>query len=368
LLAQLLTIFGFSSVVLVLVYWVNRAVRLFDWLIASGQSATVFLEFTALTLPNVIRLVLPISAFVSAVYVTNRLSSESELVVVQATGYSPWRLARAVLIFGAIVALFVSILVHLIVPLSLARLSDRQVEVSENITARLLVEGQFLHPADGLTFFIGEISAAGELRDIYLRDGRDDTDDVTYTATRAALLRTDTGPKLVLIDGLAQVMLGDDRRLAVTGFNELTIDLAGILDRSGISDRINLRELSTPELFNPTPETLAAARASVAEMTVEGHQRFTQALMSVAAPLLGFATLLLGGFSRFGIWNQIFAAVGIIIVLQVLDNALVDVTLGTPALWPLVYLPSLGGLVLAYVFLFLAGNPQLYRRQRRTAP
>ena len=81
-------LFGFFALVLVLVYWVNRAVVLFDQLIANGQSAAVFLEFTALSLPNVIRIVLPIAAFAGTVYATNRLMSESELVVVQATGFS----------------------------------------------------------------------------------------------------------------------------------------------------------------------------------------------------------------------------------------------------------------------------------------
>ncbi|MEJ6510389.1 MAG: LptF/LptG family permease, partial [Octadecabacter sp.] len=103
-LGQLLTLFGFFSLILVLVYWINRAVRLFDRLIADGQSAWMFLELTSLSLPGLIRIVLPLSAFVAAVYVTNRMSAESELTVVQATGYSPFRLARPVLYFGAIVA------------------------------------------------------------------------------------------------------------------------------------------------------------------------------------------------------------------------------------------------------------------------
>ena len=51
-LKQLITLFGFFALVMVLVYWVNRAVRLFDELIANGQSMTVFLEFTSLTLPS----------------------------------------------------------------------------------------------------------------------------------------------------------------------------------------------------------------------------------------------------------------------------------------------------------------------------
>ena len=104
LLVQLLAVFGFFALVLVSVYWVNRAVGLFDQLIGDGQTALVFLEFSLLTLPNVIRVVLPVAAFAASVYVANRLIQDSEMVVMQATGFSSFRLARPVLWFGLIVA------------------------------------------------------------------------------------------------------------------------------------------------------------------------------------------------------------------------------------------------------------------------
>jgi hypothetical protein len=62
-LSQLMVLFGFFSLVLVLVLWVNRAVRLFDQLIGDGQTALVFLGFSALTLPVAIAAVLPIACF-----------------------------------------------------------------------------------------------------------------------------------------------------------------------------------------------------------------------------------------------------------------------------------------------------------------
>lgn len=364
-LSQLLIIFSFSSIVLVLVYWINRAVRLFDWLIASGQSAAVFLEFTVLTLPNVIRLVLPVSGFAAAVYVTNRLSSESELVTVQATGFSPGRLARPVLVFGLIVAFFLSALVHFAVPASLARLADRQVEISENVTARLLVEGQFLHPAERVTLYIREITPQGELRDIFLRDARSPEQDITYTATRALLVNGPSGPRFVMLDGMAQSMRGSTLNLSVTGFEELTFDLSVLLDEEDLSDvgRLRISHLSTPELLNPTAALIRQTRSSAAEMRLEGHQRFTIALMSVAVPLIGFATLLLGGFSRFGVWNQIFGSIALIVLLQVADNAIIDIALSRPDLWPMIYAPSLVGLALAGLILWLAANPRVYRRR-----
>ena len=59
-LSQLLMLFGFFSLILVMIYWINRAVGLFDRLIADGQSAWVFLELTSLSLPGIIRIVLPL--------------------------------------------------------------------------------------------------------------------------------------------------------------------------------------------------------------------------------------------------------------------------------------------------------------------
>ena len=125
-LSQLIMLCGFFGLVLVLVYSINRAVLLFDQLIADGQSAGVFIEFTALTLPAVIRLALPLAAFAAAIYVTNRMTNDSELVVVQATGYSLFRIARPVLYFGLIVALLMSLLMHFLVPRSTAQLALRQ--------------------------------------------------------------------------------------------------------------------------------------------------------------------------------------------------------------------------------------------------
>ena len=364
-LSQLLAVFGFSSVVLVLIYWINRAVRLFDWLIASGQSATVFLEFTALTLPNVIRIVLPISAFVATLYTVNRLSSESELVVVQATGYGPFRLARPVAVFGIFVASFVAMLLNAAVPTAAARLAERQVEVAENATARLLVEGRFVHPAPGMTLFLREITGSGELRDLYLRDGRREDRVVTYTATRASLVRTESGPRLVMYDGLAQTLDTAGRTLAVTRFEEFALNVTALIEGRSGPRGPTLKEANTVDLLRAPESLVAALGVSRSRIRTEGHMRIAGPLIGLTAPLVGFATLLLGGFSRFGVWNQIFAAVVLVAGLYMFGNAMEDLARTVPGGWPLVYLPPIAGLGLAAALLWLAGRPHLLRWRRR---
>ncbi len=364
LLSQLMVLFGFFALVLVLVYWVNRAVVLFDQLIANGQSAAVFLEFSILSLPNVIRIVLPIAAFAGTLYVTNRLTTESELIVVQATGFSPWRLARSVLFFGVIVALLASVLGHFLVPSSLRQLAIRSDEIAQNMTARLLTEGQFIHPADQVTFYIREISPQGELLNIFLSDARDSGAQVTYTAREALLIRGENAPTLIMFDGMAQAYDAETRLLSVTRFDDFAFDLSGLVELGGGAG-IRPQELSTAVLLSASETTQALTGASRNTLVSEAHERFGNALNGMVAPIVGFAALLLGGFSRFGIWRQIVGAIGALIMIQMLTRMGQDVVQSNADLWFAAYLGPLSGFILAGILLFLASRPALLRRPRR---
>ncbi len=366
-LAQLVTLFGFFALVLVLVYWVNRAVVLFDQLIANGQSAAVFLEFTALSLPNVIRIVLPVAAFAGTIYVTNRLMSESELVVVQSTGFSPWRLMRPVLLFGGIVFLMSSVLAHVLVPVSQARFADRSAEIAENMTARLLSDGRFLHPAKGVTFYIREISPLGALQNVFLSDAREEGRVVTYTAREALLLRGADNPSLVMIDGMAQNFDENSNRLSVTRFQDFAFDLNGLVNDVSRGIR-RPGELSTPVLLAAGPEAQALTGASRAVLIAEAHERFSDALNGLIAPLIGFAALLVGGFSRFGVWRQILGAIGALILVQMVTQAGQGAVRNDAALWPLSYSGPVFGLLIGLGLLSISAHPTLFRRRPKVVP
>ena len=355
--AQYLALFGFFALVLVLVYWVNRAVGLFDRLIGGGQSALVFLEFSLLTLPNVIRMVLPVAAFAAAAYVTNRLNQDGELVVMRATGFSSFRLARPVLIFGTCVAAMMLLLTNLAVPASRAILAERSAEIDANVTAQLLSDGRFIHPTDGITVYIREIAPSGELLDVFLADDRSASAKVTHTARRALLAEAADGPKLIMFDGQSQQFDRRSGRLSVTHFDDFTYDLGGLLS-IGPRGRVDMEELSTLALLAASAEDQARTGADPVRMTSEGHQRLAQPLLAPAAALIGFATLMLGAFSRFGLWRQLLGAVVLLILVQMLNNAALGATLRDARAWPLAYAAPLAGLALGVAMLWLAERPR----------
>ncbi len=356
-----MALFGFFAVLLVGVNWINQVVRLFDRLISDGQSTGVILEITALTLPNVIRIMLPIAAFAASLHVANRLTSDSEFIVIQAAGCSRMRMMRPAFVFGIIVALLVSVLTNIVVPTSARQLAERQDAMSANVLSRLLVEGKFLHPADGISFYIRDITPSGELNDIFLMDTRGSRHSVTYTARNALLLRHETGPKLAMFDGMAQTLSLDQRRLSITQFDELVYDIAALIRDMEPGGR-GIRELTTPELLWPDAEVINEVNHPLSEILAEGHGRISQALISIVAALTGFAALMLGSFSRFGFLKQVIGAIVALIGLKFIDNLMIDAATSSAALWPLLYLAPALGLAAVVAVILVADRPEALPR------
>jgi len=124
-------------------------------------------------------------------------------------------------------------------------------------------------------------------------------------------------------------------------------------------------ELSTPELLFPTEALIAETGASRASLLSDGHGRFAQALLAPAAALIGFATLLLGAFSRFGLWRQISGAIVLLVIVQMVNNAGTAASMRGVWAWPLVYSAPVFGILVSVVLLWMAQRP---RRRHRAGP
>jgi len=83
--------------------------------------------------------------------------------------------------------------------------------------------------------------------------------------------------------------------------------------------------------------------------------------MCLVAALVGFSTLMVGSFSRFGIWRQIGLAFGLLLGLKIVESMVVAPVLINGALWPLLYLPPLIGVAVSVLLLGLAMHPALLR-------
>src|ERR1700680_1550354 len=101
-LRQCLGMMAFITAALSTAVWLAQSLRLVDLIVNRGLSIEVFLYLALLILPRFIDIVLPIGAFIAVLFVFNRLTSESELVVMRSAGLGPLALARAVFVLTGI--------------------------------------------------------------------------------------------------------------------------------------------------------------------------------------------------------------------------------------------------------------------------
>ncbi|MBV9014398.1 MAG: LptF/LptG family permease, partial [Alphaproteobacteria bacterium] len=101
-LRQCLSVTLFVTAALSAAVWLAQSLRLVDLIVNRGLSAEVFLYLAILILPRFFDIVLPIGAFIAVLFIFNRLTAESELIVMRASGLSPLALARPVLVLAGI--------------------------------------------------------------------------------------------------------------------------------------------------------------------------------------------------------------------------------------------------------------------------
>jgi hypothetical protein len=101
-LRQSFSIMVFITAALSAAVWLAQSLRLVDLIVNRGLSPELFLYLALLILPRFLDIVLPIGAFIAVLFVFNRLTSESELVVMRGAGIGPFALARPVFILAVI--------------------------------------------------------------------------------------------------------------------------------------------------------------------------------------------------------------------------------------------------------------------------
>ena len=354
-LKQLSIIFVFFLFVFTLIFWINRAVNLFDRLITDGHSLSIILQFALLSLPSTTTIVFPMACFAAVIFVTNRLKNDCELTVLQSAGLSPWRMNKPYFIFGLISMIILAFFTTFIVPNTSKIIDEIQIELDSSVSARLLKDGKFIHPFRGVTFYIKEIESDGTLINVFLHDRRSKDEFLTYTATRAFLAKDENKTILYMENGLIQTIGTLTKELSTTEFKSISIDLSDAINQRE-NNTTHLSQVSTWLLIKNRQQVSKETRASKELIGLELHNRLHRPIFCFVAAILGFSTLLMGNYSRFGFGRQIALAISIIVVIKITESYTTKLSLENSLLWPLIYFPSLIGIISSILFLNISSS------------
>lgn len=350
---QLVVAIVYVLICLTAAIWLTQSLRLVDLIVNRGLPLSTFLYLTVLLLPQFLALVLPIACFSAILFTYNRMIGDSEMVVLFGSGMSPLSLARPALLAAIAVTAIGYALMMYFMPAAYRDFKDMQFEVRNTYSNVLLREGVFTSMGDKLTVYIRQQTSEGQLFGILIHDGRQPGKPETLIAEQGALVTTETGPRVVLVNGNRQA-LDEQGRLTTLYFDRYTVEIGSMQQAAGERWR-EPRERFFHELLVVSDNADDVRFRN--RLRTEAHDRLASPLLSISYALIGLACLFSGEFSRRGRPYRLLTAVLLVFGCQALYMASITLANRMPAAAGLMYACAL---VPALISLFVL----MHRRRR----
>ena len=358
-LKQQLILMVFVTLGLLCVIWLSQSLRFVEMIVNRGLSVSVFLQLTSLLLPSFLAIILPISLFFVVVFTYNKLIQDRELIVMRSAGLSQWALVKPTLMLAVMTAGFGYFLTLFYLPYSYQQFKELQFSIRNDFSSVLLQEGSFTD-LDGLTVYVREVGRDNELLGILVHDSRDPEKQTTMMAKHGALVRTDEGPRIVLLDGNRQEVNPDDGTMSILYFDRYAVDIAHSTEDPALRYR-EARERNVFNLLTGVPPDITSN--DIGAFRAEGHDRLISPLYAIGFASIALAVLVSSSFSRRGQSGRLLGAIGLMVLSQAVAIAMKNLAAKNPALIPLMYANALLPIILGLYWTFR--GPQI--RASRTA-
>src|ERR1700722_943267 len=271
------------------VIWITQALRQIDLMTSQGQTIVTFLSVSSLVIPALVLIIAPIALMISISHTLNKLATDSEIIVMNAAGLSPFRLFRPFFYATLVVSVMVAFIAAYLAPDGMRRLSQWDADITADVLANVLQPGRFAQLDQNLTVRIRERRPGGLLVGIFIDDRRDPNERVSIVADHGTVLKNEGGSFLILEDGnLERFELGK-RDPALVAFARYGFDMSKFSNQGrdvalGIRERY-LWELLSPAENDPVYEQIPG------QFRAELHDRFLSPVYPFAFAALTFAFL-----------------------------------------------------------------------------
>jgi|SRR5579871_676123 len=328
------------------VIWITQALRGIDLMTSQGQTILTFLGLTSLVIPALVLIIAPIALMVAISHTLNKLATDSEIIVMNAAGFSPFRLFRPFVYATIVVALMVAFIAAWMAPEGMRRIKQWDAEITADVLTNILQPGRFSQLDQNLTIRIRERQPGGLLVGILIDDRRDPNERVTIIADHGTVVKnTDgSGSFLVLEDGNLERFEAGKRDPALVAFGRYAFDMSKFSNQGhdvalGIRERY-LWELLSPDENDPIYKQLSGQFRS------ELHDRFMAPIYPFAFAALTFAFLGAPRTTRQSRNFSIGAAILSVFGMRMAGFACSVMTVKTPVAALVQYLLLAGGIAI----------------------
>ncbi|MBF0382016.1 MAG: LPS export ABC transporter permease LptF [Magnetococcales bacterium] len=277
-----------ALLILTILIMLPRTLNLVDLWVNKGVSIGVLGQMILLLIPQFVVSALPMAALTGILLALGRLSQDSEMVVMKASGVSLYQMLRPIALLASICALAALLLETVWVPNSFHNFHKLRGALISSITLNLKPQ-TFSHVVDGLTMYInGHDQKTHTLSGLLIYDQRQEDKPITLVASSGKLHYLEDGSAaLFLTDGSRheQMKNGNYRQLKFATY-DLKLGVSLGLGDDGRKRGIEEMTMSGLDGIIASPNKDKAHKA-----LLEWHRRWA---FPVATLLLGILALPLG--------------------------------------------------------------------------
>ncbi len=332
-----LVLFAVSvAVSLAVAVWLAQSLRFVDMIVNDGLPASTFFYFVILLMPYFLVIVIPVATFCSVLFIYNKLTTDSELVVLKAAGFSQLQLARPGIMLGTISMITVVAINLYFLPVSYREFRELQHYFRDNLSPVLLKAGKFNTINTEYTIYFKEKTPAGELKGLIVHDSSIPGQQITYLADTGALLKEEDDFRAVLWNASRQEIDPITGQLSIAYSDKYVLKFGDIGQEE--SDRWLkprerfLNQLMFPDLTDPRDVD------NYDKLVAAGHYRIASPLFTLAMAFIALACLLSGEFSRRGYLGRIMFAISLMGVMMLTMFLFKDIAEKNKNLIPLLYI------------------------------
>ena len=287
----LVQIFGLTTFAITSVVMLTQFLKFINQYIGKGLDIISILLMLTLILPPFLLQIVPITLFCAIIFVYQKLITDNELVVMETSGISRFKLATPVAFFALMVTLASYATTFFINP-HLYRIYDSQkTSISENYISSILEEKVFNTISKNLTIYINNQLEDGYLSGVIIYDQRDITPAI-ITAQTAKLKPIKNALLIELYKGSRQ-HLNSNNQLEILFFDSssVVIQYNKLKEIKHINDpsQLYINEL----IFNSTEDKILQN-----SINFEINKRLSWPLVNLALAAIAISTVLSTHYNR----------------------------------------------------------------------
>lgn len=356
-------LFFISLVVFTSVLFLARSLKLMELVVSKNVPLSEILSLFSYIVPSFLELAIPMALFISITLFFGRLSADSELIAMRASGITLRRLAYPIVAFSVVVFVFALAISLYVRPWAESRLGIGMFELARTRAGAGLIAGAF-NSLGRLTIYAEVVEDRGErLENVIVADQGSNSVSQVFFAKHGRLLSDEKTRTLIfqLYDGSIHEGVDPNYRVTYFDINNLSLEQDELVNDPNFRMDKKTKELPLGELTGAISEM--ESRPAVLEekdvgklrrMKVELQRRFAIPGACICVVLLAMALGVQPNRGEYS-WGPGFSiAIGVLFIVFYYLFLAVATTLaeeGYGAAWLLCWLPNVGFLgVSTYLF------------------